>query len=258
MQLNLNNKRVLITGSSRGIGLSIAKGFLNEGATIILSSRNQEDVDYCRQKLLEEDQSYNIFAFACDFTNQEDVFSLKQKIVEKLGGLDIVIANVGSGKSVVDSIPNEEQFDKVFSCNFNSALYTARAFYSEIKKLSGNFIFITSIVGLEAYGAPTDYAVGKSAVIAFSKNLARKVAVEGVRVNCIAPGNILFKGGNWDDKIKLDANHVKSLIDSTVPMQRFGTLNEVSDSVLFLSSDRASFITGIVLVVDGGQTVGVY
>ncbi len=117
---------------------------------------------------------------------------------------------------------------------------------------------MSSIAGVEAFGAPVDYSVAKTAVIAFSKNLARRVADRGVRVNCVAPGNVYFEGGSWDMKLKNDAERVKSIIESTVPMKRFADPAEIADAILFLSSPRASFITGACLIVDGGQTTTLY
>ena len=180
------------------------------------------------------------------------------QIIKEWEGLDIIVANVGSGKSVSETILDSKHWDYVFSLNFDSALNTAREFYPLLLSSKGNLIFISSIVGLEAFGAPTDYSVAKTAVIAFSKNFARKVAVDGVRVNCIAPGNIYFEGGTWDDKIQSDSHRIEHLIETTVPMQRFGKPEEIADAVLFLSSERASFITGALLRVDGGQTTGLF
>ena len=110
---------------------------------------------------------------------------------------------------------------------------------------------------MEAFGAPVDYSTAKSAVSALAKNMARKLAQE-VRVNVLAPGNVYFPGGSWDEKIQQDPDRVERIIESTVPMNRFGTPEEMADAVLFLCSERAKFITGSTLVVDGGQTVGVF
>jgi len=258
MKLRLKNKRVLITGSSRGIGLAIAKGFLNEGAKVVLSSRNQNDLDHCKDNLVKDNPSSQILSISCDFTKVEEILKIKETIVNQWGDLDIVVVNVGSGKSVLDPIPSAENFDHIFSLNFESAVHTAREFLPLLKSSGGNFIFISSIAGLEAMGAPLDYAVAKTAMVAFAKNLARKVALDGVRVNCIAPGNICFEGGSWDEKMQLDSQKIEKLIKNTVPMQRFGKTEEIADAVLFLSSERASFITGSVLRVDGGQTAGIF
>ena len=113
-------------------------------------------------------------------------------------------------------------------------------------------LFISSIAGMEAFGAPTDYSTAKTAIIALAKNLARKLAPI-VRVNVIAPGNVYFEGGSWDEKINRDKKRVDEIISITVPMNRFASPEEIADSAVFLSSPRASFITGSVLRVDGGQ-----
>jgi 3-oxoacyl-[acyl-carrier protein] reductase len=163
---------------------------------------------------------------------------------------------VGDGRSVPDSLPDDEQWKKTWNSNFESALQTARTFLPMLEKSKGCLLFISSITGMEAFGAPTDYSTAKSAIIALAKNMARKLA-PGVRVNVIAPGNVLFDGGSWDEKIQQDKERLDEIIKSTVPMNRFATPQEIADSAVFLCSDRASFITGATLVIDGGQTAGV-
>ena len=123
-----------------------------------------------------------------------------------------------------------------------------------LKATKGCLLFISSITGVEAIGAPIDYSTAKSALNAFAKNLSRKVAPH-VRVNVIAPGNIYFPEGSWDKKMKNDEKKISELIKNTVPIQRFGKPEEIADTAVFLCSPRASFITGSVLRVDGGQTV---
>lgn len=255
MRLNLEKKRVLITGSSKGIGLAIARSFLDEGARVILTSKDICELEQAKLGLSNEFCGGNILIFVCDFTVEADIESLQKEIQASLGGLDILIANVGSGKSLPDPIPAQDHFNEVFGLNFNTAVSSARVFYPLLKETKGNIVFIGSIAGIEAFGAPTDYSVAKSAVIAFSKNLARKVAREGVRVNCIAPGNVFFTGGTWDEKIQQNAERVATLIENTVPMNRLGKPEEIADACLFLASERASFITGSLLCIDGGQTV---
>ena len=125
-----------------------------------------------------------------------------------------------------------------------------------LERSKGCLLFISSIAGMEAFGAPTDYSTAKAAIIALAKNMARKLA-PGVRVNVIAPGNVCFEGGSWDEKIQQNKKRVDKIIKSTVPMNRFASPQEIADSAVFLCSDRASFITGATLVIDGGQTVGV-
>lgn len=257
MDLGLKNKRVLVTGSSRGIGLTIAKHFLEEGAKVAICSRGKEQLLKAENELLSHFPKENILAQVCDFAQKETVNVLVERIENQWSGIDVVVSNVGDGRSVDDPIPEQEQWHSVWNVNFETSLITARKFLPMLENSSGTLLFVSSIAGLEAFGAPVDYSTAKSAVVAFSKNLARKVA-ERVRVNVIAPGNINFPGGSWDKKIKENPERVNQIIKSAVPMNRFGTPDEIADAAIFICSDRASFITGTVLVVDGGQTVGIF
>ena len=257
MDLGLKDKRVLVTGSSRGIGLEIVQHFLREGAKVVISSRGEEQLLKVKSELIVNYGEERILSYACDFSVPTDVKKLATYIDHEWSGIDIVVANIGDGRSVPDPIPEAEQWQRLWNINFETALLTARTFLPMLEDSKGNLLFISSITALEAFGAPVDYSTAKSAVVAFSKNLARKVAGK-VRVNVVAPGNVNFSGGSWDEKIKQDPERVDQIIKSTVPMQRFGTPDEIADAALFLCSDRASFITGSVLVVDGGQTVGIF
>jgi 3-oxoacyl-[acyl-carrier protein] reductase len=258
MNLNLNNKKALITGASRGIGLAIAESFLQEGAKTCLVSRGSDALSKNEKKLQDTYNLESVLAYKCDCTNTESLNDLKIKVEDKWNSIDIIVINVGDGRSVSDALPNDEQWQKTWNSNFESALKTARTFLPMLKRSKGCLLFISSIAGVEAFGAPTDYSTAKTAIIALAKNMARKLAFDSVRVNVIAPGNVFFKGGSWDDKIRKDASYVSKIIKSTVPMNRFATPQEIADSAVFLCSDRASFITGATLVIDGGQTVGVF
>ena len=258
MHLNLNSKKVLITGASRGIGLAIAESFLQEDAKTCLVSRGSNALFKNEKKLQNDFGLKNTFAYKCDCTNIESLNSLKDEIGNRWGDLDVVVVNVGDGRSVPDALPDNEQWQQTWNSNFESALQTARIFLPMLKKSEGCLLFVSSIAGIEAFGAPTDYSTAKSAIIALAKNMARKLASDNVRVNVVAPGNVYFKGGSWDGKIQKDKCRVDEIIKSTVPMNRFATPQEIADSAVFLCSDRASFVTGATLVVDGGQTTGVF
>ena len=131
MNLSLKEKRVLVTGSSKGIGLAIAKGFLCERARVVLSSRNQNELDHCKEKLLKDHSTCQILSISCDFTQVEEIMKIKETIVEQWGELDIVAVNVGSGKSVLDAIPAAENFDNIFTQNFLfSCIYGPRVLSS--------------------------------------------------------------------------------------------------------------------------------
>jgi len=257
MDLELQNKRVIVTGSSRGIGEAIARGFLNEGAKVCITSRGPKQLLETEKKLVKEFGRDQVSSILCDCSDPIELDKLKNTIVSQWGGLDILVTNVGDGRSVEDALPSEVQWEKVWKINFESTLNSVRAFLSLIQDSKGCILFISSIAGMESIGAPVDYSTAKTAIIALAKNLSKKLSKD-VRINVLSPGNIWFPGGSWDEKIKLDSESVNSLIKSSVPMNRFGTPDEVSDAAVFLCSKRASFITGSVMAIDGGQTVGIF
>jgi 3-oxoacyl-[acyl-carrier protein] reductase len=254
MNLNLKNKRFLVTGSSRGIGKAIAFRLLEEGAQVAITARGKEDLNTTAEQLKTKFGEKNILYLSADCTSKSDLDIIKINITKVWDGLDGVVSNVGDGRSVSDSIPETNQWNKIWKVNFVSALLTSRIFLPLLEKSKGCLLFISSITGLEAIGAPVDYSTAKAALNAFAKNLSRKAA-PSVRVNVIAPGNVYFPGGSWDEKIAKDEKSVREMIKNTVPMQRFGKPEEIANAAAFLCSDKANFITGSVLKVDGGQTV---
>lgn len=257
MDLGIANKRILVTGSSRGIGLAIADTFLQEGARVMLLARTQSALQEAADRLSAVHGQSRVLFSPIDCTDASLWPTVVSAIEAAWGGLDVVVANVGDGRSVPDPLPEAKHFAHAWRNNFTTAEVTARATLPLLVDSVGCLLFISSIAGLEAIGAPTDYSVAKSAIVALTKQLARKLAPR-VRVNCLAPGNVLFPGGSWDVKIQADPERVKTLIEATVPMKRFGTPQEVADAAVFLCSTRASFITGSCFVADGGQTVGFF
>lgn len=256
MNLGLKNKNVIVTGASRGIGFAIADSFLKEGAKVMLISRGSKLLDDAVFNLRDKYGAENVEKGLCDCSNKDALDSLSKRINEKWSKIDVVISNVGDGQSTNLPIPPDEEWKKSWSQNFESALLTSRVFLPFLIKSKGCLLFISSIAGLEAFGAPVNYSTAKASMIAFSKNLARKVA-DDVRVNVIAPGNVIFPGSSWDVKMQENQLETLKLIDDSVPMKRFGKPDEIADAAVFMCSSRAKFITGSVLVVDGGQTVGV-
>jgi len=254
MNFELDQKYFLVTGASRGIGKSIAESLLREGANVGLVARGQVQLEQTVDELRQQFEEERVFGWSTDCADKVALHELRLQIIQQWEHLDGVIANVGDGRSVPDAIPVAEQWSKVWQINFETALNTARVFLPLLKESKGSLLFISSIAGLETIGAPVDYSTAKTAVIAFAKNLARKVAPE-VRVNVIAPGNIHFPGSSWEEKIQTDPEIIEQMLQTTVPMKRFGTPEEIADCAIFLCSARASFITGSVMVVDGGQTV---
>jgi 3-oxoacyl-[acyl-carrier protein] reductase len=254
MNLELDQKYFLVTGASRGIGRAIAESLLREGGNVGLVARGQLQLEQTVDELRQQYGEKRVVGWPTECADEVALLELRQQITQRWKGLDGVIANVGDGRSVPDAIPDAEQWSNVWQTNFETALNTARVFLLLLQESKGSLLFISSITGLEAIGAPVDYSTAKTAVIAFAKNLARKVAPE-VRVNVIAPGNVHFPASSWEEKIQTDPEIIEQMLQTTVPMKRFGTPQESADAAAFLCSARASFITGSVMVVDGGQTV---
>ena len=179
MKIDFNNKKVLVTGSSRGIGFSIANSFLLNGAQVCYTARSLDSFEKCIFPL---ENKENKILKECDFTKKESISSLRNFIEDEFDFLNILICNVGSGKSVLDPIPSNENFEKVFNLNFFSAVNTVREFLPLLEKSKGCILFISSICGSEALDAPVDYSVAKSALQSFSKHLSRSLGKKLIRV----------------------------------------------------------------------------
>jgi len=254
MDLGLAGKRVIVAGASRGIGLAMARAFLREGAKVALLARNSEHLSHAVHPIAKEYGDQRVLACPMDCADESAWPAVLANVQSTWNGLDVAIANAGDGQGPQDALPGAERFAAAWRANFTTAEVTARATLAFLQASSGCLLFVSSIAGLEAIGAPTDYSVAKTALVALTKQMARRLA-PGVRVNCLAPGNIRFPGGTWDRKFQADPERVTGMIEAVVPMKRFGTPEEMADAALFLCSARAAFITGACLVADGGQTV---
>lgn len=255
MDLGLNGKLVLVTGSSKGIGKGIAEAFLREGASVILTARGREDLEATLESLQDQYGSERVLCLQCDLSYDIDLDMVRTAIGEKFGYLDHLVCNIGSGKSVPVLQEDETEFRRVFDVNLFTAQKTVSALLPLIEKAeAGSITFISSICGCETLGCPTAYSAAKAALNAYAATIARPLGKKNVRVNTISPGNVLFPGSTWEDKLQNDEQAVHAMLDREVPLNRLGTLEEIADTVVFLTSAKASFVTGANWIVDGGQT----
>ena len=253
MDLGLKDKVAFIAGSTRGIGLAVARGFYHEGIKVVLTGRNNVDLEKAKDQFHGQDTS-RILSVCGDMTNSEEIDRSIQLTLSTFGRLDVVVANVGTGRVQEGWDLSLKEWESVLHTNFLGGMCLARVTLPYLMKTRGSFTFISSIAGWEVTNAPISYSVAKAAIHHAVKSLSRKLGPLGVRVNAVVPGNVVFPGGSWDHLLKEKREYYENYIRSEVPLQRFGRPEEIADAIVFLASDRASFITGSCLVVDGGQT----
>jgi len=248
MTRNFSPKNVLVTGSSSGIGLAIAKKFYQQGYQVIINGRNPERLQHVA------DQLPGVFTILADVTNPEAANGMVNEVLEKCGSLSLLICNVGSGSSVSPGSENFHEWGRVFDINFRSATNMIESAKTALAETQGAIVCISSICGLEVVdNAPLTYSVAKAALNAYVRGAARPLARLGIRINGVAPGNILFQDSVWDLKLKKDARGVLEYLKNIVPLNCFGTPDDVADLVLYLSSEKSKFVTGSIWRLDGGQ-----
>lgn len=250
----MKDKRVLITGATQGIGLATAKEFINEGAKVCVTGRDSKKVSKAIEILEQEVVDADVIGFCGNMLIHEDMLKLQAFIDEKWQGIDILIPNIGSGKPMSEDPLNIGEWNRLLQVNLLGSIEMLQLFQNMLRKSSGNIVMISSIVAKEVFGKSYAYAASKEAVLTVTKYLAKDMAVHGVRVNAVLPGNIFFKGGRWEELMAMDEQGVRETIAQAVPMKRFGRPEEIAKAIVFLASDAASFITGSFLTVDGGQT----
>jgi 3-oxoacyl-[acyl-carrier protein] reductase len=255
VDLELQNKVAFIAGSSRGIGRAVAARFAMEGARVVLSGRNSEDLALAEREIRQQSPKAEIMHFCGDLTKEEGIRQALAEVNGRWGAPEIAVANIGTGRGQPGWRLNEEEFTRLWDMNFFSAARLAgEVLPGMIEKKRGVIIFIDSIAGVESSPAPLAYSSAKAALLNYMKNLSRQVAADGIRVNAVAPGNIFFPGGSWEKHLEARREEVLRYIAAEVPLNRFGKPEEIGDAVAFLASPRASFVTGTCLVADGGQT----
>ena len=240
--MELSNKNVFVTGSTRGIGLAIAHKFASLGANVVLNGRSAISEELLAQFA---DYGVKVVGISGDVSDNTDAKRMVDEAVEALGSVDILVNNAGITKDGMALRMTEEDFDAVLKINLTGTFNMTQAVLKPMTKArEGAIINLSSVVGLTGNAGQANYAASKAGVIGFSKSIAREVAARNVRVNVIAPGFI------ESDMTAVLSDKIKDAMMGQIPMKRFGQAEEVAEVAVFLA--KQEYMTGQVLSIDGG------
>ena len=239
-------KTALITGGTSGIGLATAKKFLSENYNCVLVGRSEKKFDAIKNEL-----TGNFDFISADVRKVFDCEKVLNFAVKKFGGVNVLVNSAGIYTEGAINSVDEKIFDEVFHTNVKGTFFMCRACVDELIKNLGSIVNISSDAGFHGNYFCSLYAASKGAVIAFTKSLALELANFSVRVNCVAPGDILTS--MTETQLKISGEKISDL-EKFYPLGRIGKAEEVAEAIYFLASEKASFITGEILKIDGGLT----
>ena len=245
MQIDLSGKVALVTGSTRGIGRAIAETLAGAGALVAVVGR-----DLARAEAAAAEVGHGARGFACDVSDTAQVTALVAAVEAAFGTLDILVNNAGVTRDNVVMRLKDEDWDAVIDANLRGAFASIRAASrGMMKRRSGRIINISSIVGVIGNRGQANYAASKAGLIGLTKSVAKELASRNILCNAVAPGFIAT-----DMTAALGPEQTKAL-ESQIPLERLGRPGDIASAVAFLASDHAAYITGQVLVVDGGMVM---
>jgi 3-oxoacyl-[acyl-carrier protein] reductase len=252
MDLELTGKRALVTGATRGLGRAIAERLAGEGCALAICARDGDEVERASGEL--RDRGVTVHGATLDVTDAPALERFVADAGDALGGLDLLVVNAG-GSAGGERLDDADAGDwrTTLDLNVVHAAVAARAAVPLMRAAGGGaMVLIASISGLRPQPR-AQYAAAKAAEIHLAVSLARELGPDGIRVNALSPGSILFPGGGWDRRRKNDAEAFEQWVRDEFPLGRLGRAEEVADVACFLLSARASWISGTNVVVDGAQ-----
>jgi len=254
VNLGLTGKVAIVTGSSRGLGLASAEALLQEGCLVTICARGEARLKEATAELRRIAGDDRVLAVAGDLSSADVMERLVERTVETFGGLDVLVNNMGlaRGASIVDT--SDAEWQEALDQTLFPAIRASRLAVPHMRRRGGGtIVMIASIWGRESGGRMTYNAV-KAAEISLAKSMAQQLARDNIRVNSVAPGSILFAGGSWEKRQQDDPAGIAEFVARELPFGRFGRPAEVGTVVAFLSSPRASWISGASVPVDGCQS----
>ena len=240
--INFKGKKILITGATGGIGNALVKKFLSLDGTVLATGTNTEKLD----SLKKEFPNINVLKF--DISDHSKIEDFIENVTSQLVGLDVLVNNAGITMDNLSLRMKDDEWKKVIDLNLGSTFFLCKyGIKKMLKNKYGRIVNITSVVGHTGNIGQSNYAASKAAIIGMSKSLAIEYAKKNITINCVSPGFIQSK---MTDKI---VENIKAVLTSRIPMSKLGTGEDVSNTVAFLSSDAASYITGETIHVNGGM-----
>lgn len=247
--MNLSDKVAVVTGGSRGIGKAIALKLASFGADIVINYSNSESEAIDTIKEIER-LGRKALALKADVSKMEEAELLSSRALEEFGSVDILVNNAGITRDNLLMRMSEKEWDDVFNVNTKGTFNITKSLIrSMLKRKNCSIINITSVVGISGNSGQCNYSSSKAAIIGFTKSLAKEVAKKNIRVNAVAPG---FIETNMTDKLSDD---VKRDYAERIPLGRLGNPEDIANAVAYLASDMSGYMTGQVLIVDGGMLI---
>ena len=250
--MNFEGKKVLVTGSSRGIGLATARAFLAQGAQVAINGRSQSSVETAMEAIGASDR---LFAAPGDVSSVAGCEAVVGQAIAALGGLDILVNNAGI--YVIESVEatDEALWDEILDTGLKAAFFCSRTALPALRDSKGTIINISSSAGLMGFPRIAAYCAAKAGLVNLTRSLALELAPD-VRVNCVCPGPVDTDMGriNLDPQVSLAK--ARAAFEGDIPLGRMGEPEEIADAIVWLASGSSSFVTGAIIAVDGGRTVG--
>ena len=245
MNIDLRGKSALVTGSTRGIGRNVASALAESGARVAVVGR-----DLAKAQAAAADIGHEAVGFACDVSDTRAVATLVADVEKAFGGIDILVNNAGLTRDNLVMRLKDEDWDDVMNANLRGAFAAIRAVSrGMMKKRSGRIINMASVVGINGNKGQANYAASKAGLIALTKSVAKELGSRNILVNAIAPGFI------ETEMTAAMTPEARSALTGMIPLERLGKTEDIAAAVVFLASDYASYITGQVIVVDGGMVM---